>query len=322
MRLLLVELNRFWSRRAISLLVLATVLLAVTFAGVSAWDTRPLSQADRTDAAAQADLEGERPELQQEVAACREDPTGYLGPEATAGDCETALVPTAESYYPRSPLDLATLLNGEGVGLAIILIGLMLIAGSTFIGADWATGSLSNQLIFESRRGRVWFAKAGAVTISSGLVALVVLSGYWLAMAGFAEAQGITVPSSQVSDIVWHVVRAVALSMGGALGGFALTMVFRHTVATLALLFVYSVGGEIAVNLLPVEGAGRWSVGNNAFGWLATTHRYFDASITCAPGGDCDPMQVMTHLEAGAFLGALLLVAVLVSAVWFRRSDV
>ena len=53
-------------------------------------------------------------------------------------------------------------------------------------------------------------------------------------------------------------------------GAFALTMIFRHTVATLALLFVYSIGGEIIVNLLPFDGAGRWSLGNNALGWLAT----------------------------------------------------
>ena len=48
--------------------------------------------------------------------------------------------------------------------------------------------------------------------------------------------------------------------MGAGLWAFALTMIFRHTVATLALLFVYSLGGEIVVNLLPFEGAARWSV--------------------------------------------------------------
>ena len=106
-----------------------------------------------------------------------------------------------------------------------------------------------------------------------------------------------------MNHVAWHVLRAVALSMGAALGAFALTAVFRHTVATLALLFIYSVGGEIAVNLLPFEGAGRWSVGNNAVGWLATHHRYFDATIICTPGERCSSMQVMTHLEAGTFLG-------------------
>ena len=60
MRLLAVELNRFRSRRAIALLILAAVLLAVALAGVTAWKTRHLTQSDRTNAAAQADLEGQK----------------------------------------------------------------------------------------------------------------------------------------------------------------------------------------------------------------------------------------------------------------------
>ena len=70
MRLLGVELNRFRSRRAIALLMLAAVVLAVVLAGITAWQTRPLTRADRTDAAAQADLEGKKPEIQAEVLGC------------------------------------------------------------------------------------------------------------------------------------------------------------------------------------------------------------------------------------------------------------
>lgn len=322
MRLLAVELNRFRSRRAIALLSLAALVVAVVLVGATAWDTRPLTEADRTDAVAQAELEGQRSEMLQEVRACRADPSGYLGPDATADDCAEALVPSAESYYPRDPLDLGDVLRSQGIGLALIVVGLMVIAGCTFAGADWSSGSLTNQLIFEPRRTRVWLAKAAAVVVGTGVLTLVVLSGFWLAVGLLAQARDITVPSSEVTEVAWHVARAVALSMGAGLGVFALTMVFRHTVATLALLFVYSVGGEIAVNLLPIEGAGRWSVGNNVFGWLATNHRYFDSTIVCTPGERCSSMQVLTHLEAGAFLSALLVIAVAVSLVWFHRRDV
>jgi ABC-2 type transport system permease protein len=323
-RLLGVELNRFRSRRAIVLLSLAALVVAVVLVGATAWKTRPLSAADRTDATAQADLEGQRPEIQQQVRACRAQPGDFLGPGATPDQCEEALVPGPDAYYPREPLSLRSALSqsGFGVPLALVVIGLMVIAGSTFIGADWSTRSLTNQLIFEPRRTRVWLAKAAAVTLGCGVVALVVLSGFWLGIGALAQARDIAMPSSQMTDVVWHVVRAVALVMGAGLGAFALTAVFRHTVATLAVLFVYSVGGEIAVNVLPFEGAGRWSVGNNALGWLATLHRYFDATIVCGPGERCSAMQVMTHLEAGTFLGILLLVAVVVSLLWFRRSDV
>ena len=324
MRLLAVELNRFGSRRAIALLVLAAAVLAVVLAGVTAWHTRPLTRADRTDAAAQADLQGQKPEIQQEVRACRAAPQDFLGPSATAGECEDALVPGPAAYYPRDPLSLRTAVSTHGLGLplAVVVVSLMVIAGCTFAGADWGSGSMTNQLLFVPRRTRVWLAKAGAVALGSGVVALVVLSGFWLILGLVAQARGLSVPASDVSTVAWHVLRATVLAMGAGLGAFALTMVFRHTVATLALLFVYSIGGEIAVNLLPFEGAGRWSVGNNALGWLAPHYRYYDATIVCTPGESCSSTQLMTHLEAGSFLGILLVVVLAVSIVWFNRRDV
>ncbi|MEO5653811.1 MAG: hypothetical protein ABIN79_11665 [Marmoricola sp.] len=322
MRLLLVELARFRSRRVITVLVLVAAVFAAVVAGVAAYDTRPLTQADRSEAAAQADLESERPELRTEVRACESDPTSYLGPDALAAECSKMLVPSAESYYPREQLDLGSTLDSHGLPLALAVAGLMVIIGGTFAGGDWASGSIATQLLFDPRRLRVWLAKAAAVTLSGAVVATVVLGGFWLALFALAEARGIAVSSATLDHVLWHVVRAVALATGAALGAFALTMVFRHTVATLALLFVYSVGGEIAVNLLPLQGAGRWSVGNNAYGWLATRHRYFDSTIECSPRQRCDSMQLMTHLEAGLFLGALLLLALLASVAWFRRSDV
>jgi ABC-2 type transport system permease protein len=324
MRLLAVELNRFRSRRAIALLVLAAAVLAVVLAGMTAWNTRPLSHADRTDAAAQADLQGEKPEIQQEVRACRAAPQDFLGPSATAAQCEDALVPGPQAYYPRHELSFSTALSTSGLGLplAVVVVSLMVIAGCTFVGADWASGSLTNQLLFVPRRTRVWLAKAGAVTLSAGAVALVVISAFWLILALVAQARGVSVPSRDVTHVVWHVLRATVLAMGAALGGFALTVIFRHTVAALALLFVYSIGGEIVVNVLPFEGAARYSVGNNALGWLSPHYRYFDASIVCSPGGRCSSIQVMTHLESGTFLGILLVIAVVVSLVWFNRRDV
>jgi hypothetical protein len=321
MRLLAVELNRFRSRRAIALLALAAILVAVALVGAAAYQTRPLSAADRADAAAQAALEGQKPERQAEVRACRADPQAYLGPDAAAADCEDALLLPAESYYPRDALDLGDVLQRRGIELALVVVCLLVIAAATFAGADWSSGSLTTQLLFEPRRTRLWLAKGAAVALGAGLVALLVVSGYWLGLGVVAQARDLPIPSSDVAAVAWHVVRTVALAMGAALGAFALTMVFRHTVATLALLFVYSVGGEIAVNLLPVEGAGRWSVGNNAFGWLAQHHEYVDTSVTCSPGEQCTARQVMTHLEAGTFLGILLLVAVLLSLLWFNRRD-
>ncbi len=321
MRSLSVELARFRLRRGIALLVLLATVVAAALVGVIAWDTRPLSASDRSDAAAQASLEGQRPKLRAEVRACEAEPQSYLGPTATAADCQDALVPSAESYYPRHSLDLGRVLGVEGMHLALVVVGLMVVAGCTFAGADWTSGAMTNQLLFQPRRSRLWAAKAGAVTVASGVVAVVVLGAFWLALWAVAAARGLDVSSADAARVGWHLLRATLLTMAAALGGYALTMVFRHSVTTVALLFVYAVGGEVLTSLVPVAGAGRWSLGNNVFGWLATRHRYFDATLSCAPGERCDPLQVMTHLEAGAFLGGLLVLAVLVSLWVFQRRD-
>ncbi len=74
--------------------------------------------------------------------------------------------------------------------------------------------------------------------------------------------------------------------MAAGLGAFALTMLFRHSVATLSLLFAYSVGGEILAVLVPVDGVGRWTLGNNVYGWLETRMEFFDPTAPCARIGD------------------------------------
>jgi ABC-2 type transport system permease protein len=322
-RLLRVELARFRARQAIVLLVLAGALVSAVLAVVVAWDTRPLSDSDRADATAQAQLESERPAVRDEVDACKKDPAAYLGPTSASGDCEDALVPGVDSYYPRQELSLRSVLDQNGIHLAVGLVALVVVAASTFAGADWGSGSITNQLLFEPRRLRLWTAKALAAALSCGVVVLVVLGAFWLALGLVASSRGVGVPGNDVTLVAWHLARAVALAMAAAVGSFAMTMIFRHTVATLALLFVYSVGGEILVNLLPFEGAGRFAVGNNIYGWLGSHHRYFDPTISCSPGEPgCTSTPLMTHLASGTFLGVLVVVAVLLSLVVFRRRDV
>ena len=50
----------------------------------------------------------------------------------------------------------------------VLLAGLLMLVGTTFAGADWNSGSMSNQLLFEPRRSRVWAAKATAVLAGGG----------------------------------------------------------------------------------------------------------------------------------------------------------
>lgn len=312
-----VELTRYRARRVIALLILLAGLLAALVAFKSAWDTRPPSKLEVATAEARAAKEATRSDIAADMALCLKSPTDYLGYGATQENCRDALAAAGESYLPRESLDLSGTLKGNGLGLAVLVIGLIIIAASTFTGSDWSSGSIRNQLLFESRRTRVWAAKAVAVTLASGLAAAVVLSGFWLTMYLVAADRGVPHGSAVMDDISWHLVRAVVLAMAAGLGAFALTMLLRHSVATLAVLFAYSIGGELVVGLLPIDGIARWSLGNNVFGWLETRLEYFG----CARLGDCSQEHI-SHLDAGLYLLVLLALAMTASLVTFRRRDV
>jgi len=321
-RLLRVELARYRSRRIIALLLLLAALLAALVAFKSAWDTRPITRQEAATARANAEMEPQNGDVKQELDACLANPEQYLGTGTTAEDCRENFTGSPSNYLPRKQLDLDGTVKGNGLGVAIAVAGLLVIAAAVFAGSDWASGSIVTQLLFEPRRSRVWVAKAIAVTVASGAVALVTIGGFWLALYLVAADRGAPHGSAVVSDVGWHVLRAVLFATGAALGAFALTMLFRHSVATLALLFTYAVGGELFAILLPVDNLGRWTLGNNVYGWLETQMRYFDPSAPCARLGNCNGLEHIGHLQGGVYLLVLLLVAVLASLVTFRRRDV
>jgi ABC-2 type transport system permease protein len=323
MRLLGVELDRFRCRRAIVLLLLTTMLLTAFMAVTTVWQTRPVSEADRAAAEALAQHESESEFFRRELARCERDPERFLGfAEATAADCADIL-PRAEWYLQRRTLDLGGERRGSGAAVTVLLTGLLLVVGTTFAGADWASGSVSNQLLFESRRARVWLAKAGAVLLGSALTAAAMLGGLWLTLYLVAESRGVPTGAAVQAAIRGDVARGIALAAAGAVGAYALTMLLRHTVGTLAVLFTYAVVGEILIATLPVEGIGRWSLLNNVSAWLFGGHSYYDASLPCRPGLQrCDQMATLSLGDGALFLGALLLAVVVSSLISFRRRDI
>ncbi|MGY2874493.1 ABC-2 type transport system permease protein [Marmoricola sp. URHA0025 HA25] len=317
-----VELARYRSRRVIALLVLLAALLAALVAAKSAWDSRPITKQEAETAQVNADLAAQRSDVKADLDKCLADPERYLGTGSTAQTCRDNLTASPSSYLPRKPLDLTGTLKGNGLGVSLAVAGLLVIAASAFAGSDWASGSIVNQLLFVPGRGRLWAAKAVAVSVASAVVALVTIGGFWLAMYLVAVDRDVPHGSDVMSDVGWHLLRAVLFAVGASLGAFSLTMLFRHSVATLALLFAYSVGGEILAVLVPIDDVGRWTLGNNVFGWLETRMQFFDPSAGCARRGDCEGFQHIGHLQGGAYLLVLMVVAVLLSATFFARRDV
>jgi ABC-2 type transport system permease protein len=182
---------------------------------------------------------------------------------------------------------------------------------------------MSNQLIFEPRRIRVWLAKAGALFVGTLVAAAVIIAGFWVALYVVAELRDISTGATVQENIRAMAGRGALMAAFGGLGGYALSMLLRHTVGTLAVLFAYAVGGEALTASLPIAGVGRWGLSNNVFAWLRDGYSYWDESLTCARGGfDCDKNVLMTLGEGSTYLGGLLLVVVVLSVVFFRRRDV
>lgn len=321
MRILLVELSRFRSRRAIVLMLVAGALLTAFVAGTTVWDTRPVSAQDRAAAQARADDQAQSPMVAEELAMCESDPQSYLGPQGSAAGCRDAVVPRAEWFLERSELSLAAEVDDAGAGVLILLLAIMIIVGTTFAGGDWASGSMSNQLLFEPRRARVWLGKAVAVFLATMLSTTAILAAFWGTLFAVAARRGLDTGASVTEQVLWSSGRGVLLAGVAGLGAYALTMLLRHTVGTLSVLFAYVVGGEILVASLPVEGAARWSLGNNVLAWLQDGYKYYDATVPCTKTV-CDQMVGLPLADAAAYLGALLVLVVALSLPLFRRRDI
>lgn len=319
MRLLRVELTRFRWRRAIALMLVGAALLTALIAGMTIWETRPVSAADRAAAESAAAAEAASPQFQRQLRQCERNPEQWVGPGTTKADC-AQLMPRAEWYLGRSELSLAQVNQDAALAVVMLVVAVMVVAGTTFAGADWASGSMSNQLLFEPRRARIWLAKAGAVLLAAFVASAVLLAAFWVSLYLVAESRGIPTGAADQAEIRWTVLRAAVLAAAGATGAYALTMLLRHTVGTLAVLFGYAVVGQILLNTLPVEGIGRWSLVPNVFGWLADGYEYYDPTLCDASGGGCT--ATVTLSAAAAFLGILLAVVGALSLWSYTRRDI
>jgi ABC-2 type transport system permease protein len=315
---LLVELSRLRSRRAVAALLVAMFAVTAVVLTAIVYETRPLTteELDRTEQR----FERERADALPQIETCRADPQQFFGAPVDVAECET-LGPQIEWFAPRSALDLQQSAESTGPGLGVFLAALAILVGATFAGADWSSGSMTNQALFRPRRLRLWLVKACAVVLGTVVPATIVLAGFWAGLLGVADARDLT-----VTDPVWREVllgsgRSIVLVAAAALGGFALTMWLRRTGGTLGLLFGLVVVVELLLATLPFDRLSRWSLLNNLAAWAGGGTRVYDDS-TCDPTGPCQPFYALSMVHGAAVLGVLLALAVLVSLAAFTRRDI
>lgn len=315
-RLLGVELTRLGWRRAVLLLALACVVgPLLTFATVT-WQTRPYSESEQQQIARELAAETQR--AQADIAACIADPQAQGIPDGADPEetCREWYTPQPEWYGYRQGLDLVDQReNGSGSAVVGIVVLLLVLAGTTFAGHDWHTGSMSNQLLFEPRRGRVWLAKGLAVALGAGLLAGAVLGAYWTGLAAVASLRDLGLDGLGAGYL--QALRGAVLAAGGAVLAYALSMLFRSTVATLGVLFAATVLTPLVLALLAFPGSERWIPTTNIAAVVQDGTTYYDSTCTT------DTCERELGLAGGsAYLLGLLALGVAPSVATFRRRDV
>jgi ABC-2 type transport system permease protein len=327
-QLMQVELTRLrWRRAVLSLTAAAVLIPAIVFAAVC-WNTRPVSEADQQRVEQQIERDSQQPSVQRDLEQCISHPGqwGVRGRDDIEQACADQILPRAEWYAERAPLDLRLeSREGSGVALIVVLGILMLLAGTTFVGHDWNSGSMSNQLLFEPRRSRVWTSKALIVLAYGLVVSGLVLTAYWTGMYAVASARDINLAPGEVSALYTQVLRGTLLAGGAAVGGYALTMLLRSTVATLGILFAVSIAAPLLLSLLAFPGHQRLMPHNNGIALIndgITVTDFSDPECFDGPAEGAGCVTTVTRRDGAIFFGALLLVVGVPSLLLFRRRDV
>lgn len=313
MRFLSVELRRLFSRRAvIVMMILGAVAVGAIAAGVL-YENRPASAAELAQFQEQIDQQNQDPWIQKRVDRCVQR-TGNVQ------RCQNQWLVSADNFYFRSELDPAQF-KPWLIPMAGVVGALGLLIGATFVGADYISGSLGTQLLFEPNRLKVWSAKAGAAIVGVGLFSAVVLLLGSGAMWLFAKSWDRPFRPGLLGDYAAAGGRAGLLAAVAGLAGYALVMVTRHTAAVLGLLAVYGIAGEAVLrNVWP--GSEKWLLSNHAFAWIGGDFKravYPDCSGTSL----CTPQVFhFTQPFAATYLGLGVLAVTLASLLVFHRRDV
>ncbi|MBA2444965.1 MAG: hypothetical protein H0V49_06505 [Nocardioidaceae bacterium] len=313
MRLLKVELLRLFSRRAVVVLMLLCALGVGAIAAGTIYNARPMSTAELATAELRADEFNREPWVSRELERC-----------ARRGDsqalCERQILTQPEDLVSRRPLDPSDW-KVWLLSMAALVSAVGVLIGATFIGADYASASLTTQLLFQPSRLKVWGAKVGALLVGVGAFALITLSAangaLWLAIKAWSPP----IPPGIAGDWAAGAGRSLAFAALASLAGYAIVVLARHTSAALGLIAVYALVVETAVRAI-WRGSERWLPSNHFIAWVwgRWKTRTFGG---CDFEGRC--REVVTKFDlAGAalYLGLIGLAVVMLSLLVFRRRDV
>lgn len=323
-RLLKVEATRLLCRRAVLVLLAAAIVIPMVIGIARVLNTRPPSADEVAATERQIQAETESPWFRKNVARCEEHPRRHgvpAGVDDVQAACLEQMTPTVDQYLWWDRLRLADEREGSGLAVVTVIAILMLLVGTTFAGHDWASGSVSNQLLFEPSRVKVWLAKALVVAAFATAVSGVLMTGYWLVMRWIVGRRGAQPRDGVLLDCLQMGWRGAAVAGGVAVAGFALTMFFRSTVAALGVLLALGLAGGVVLAVIGVDSV--WNPGLNLAAVVMDGARYW-SEVPCGAGegGGCSVERTLSLGRGLTFVSALLAACVAASLVTFHRRDV
>jgi hypothetical protein len=308
--LLRVELTRLrWRRAVLALMALGVLVPVIIFIGTVV-TTQQKSLAELRENYGQ-NIDGS-------IADCRQRPR--QSGVRPGGDVATACAERIQADYGNQPLNLRTQReSGSGPAIIAVLAALMLLLGTTFAGHDWNTGSISNQLLFEPGRQRVWLAKLLAVGLVGGVLALMVLVAHWTGLNLVSSARDLDQPPHALGAAYKQAALGTSLVAAAGVLGYALTMLLRSTVATLGVLFASGFLGivSVAVGFASSERFMPWS---NFLAFVVGRYAYYVDEPSCFPPA-CSSERYVDRSDSVVYFVVILAVVAAASLSTFRSRD-
>lgn len=320
-RLVRAELLRLRSRRLTVLAVLLVLAAVLLFQLAIRSEVAPsaAAQARGQDAYAQAQQSWQDSHAAN-VAEC------VQGGGGTQEECEGYdPAPRPQDFAAEPvPFDQA---GQAGVTTATYLsmFAAFLVAAS-FVGAEYATGSLANWLTFVPQRLRVFASKGVAVVLGSALLGAVAV----FATLGLTAAQVTHHGEAPVG--LGHLAagsgRAVVLVAVAGLGGYVLALLTRHTVAALGVPLAYGLVRTVLTAFTsnadaPLAWLPPYLPELNLQAFLEHGATYTQYRSVRADGSDYTEIEKhVSFAHSGLYWLTLAVVAVVVGALVFRRRDV
>lgn len=313
MRLVKVELTRLLGRRAVVVLTVLGALIVGAIAAGVLYYARPVSDAERAAAVAEAERYNAEPWMVKDIEHCERRGN-------TTDFCEQQLLLEPDQFMQRMPLDVANGFEDWVIAMTGVLAMLALLIGSTFVGADYSSGSIGTQLVFQPGRSKMWSAKSAALAIGLTCFAALILTAANGTIYAAAKAWDRPVPDPVVGDWSAAVGRGLLLVVAAGIGGYAIALLARHTAAALGLIAAYGIAGEAVARAIWPDSE-RWLLSNHLIAWVGGDWK-LERWDACA-SADCVPdIMPFTTVGAGTYLGLLAVAAAVASWAVFRRRDV